>query len=240
MPAPAAARSRVTAALAAGFGGELPLGEAAELLAAAGLPMVASRVAGDVDEAVEAARDLGFPVAIKAVSRTRLAKTEAGGLALDVHDEAHVRATLERMAGALGERTWPVVVQPMAEPGVDVAVSVSDTPMVGPVLAVGPGGVATAVTAAQVHVLPLTDLEARRFVAGLPVAELLDAGGRGQLEDLLLRVGHLVDEVPEIVGVELNPVIVAPGGAAIVDAKVRIAPVDRDPVPPVRRLAGPL
>src|SRR5690606_34744419 len=124
--------------------------------------------------------------------------------------------------------------------GVDVAVSVSDTPMVGPVLAVGPGGVATAVTAAQVHVLPLTDLEARRFVAGLPVAELLDAGGRGQLEDLLLRVGHLVDEVPEIVGVELNPVIVAPGGAAIVDAKVRIAPVDRDPVPPVRRLAGPL
>ncbi|HLT68942.1 MAG TPA: GNAT family N-acetyltransferase [Acidimicrobiales bacterium] len=236
----AAARSRVAAALAAGTEGELPVGEAADLLAAAGLPMVPSRVAHDVDEAVEAARAVGFPVAVKAVSRTRLAKTEAGGLALDVHDEADVRATVERMAGALGERAWPVVVQPMAEPGVDVAVSASVTPMVGPVLAVGPGGVATAVTAAQVHVLPLTDLEARRFVADLPVAELLDADGRRLLEDLLLRVGHLVDEVPEIVGVELNPVIVAPTGAAIVDAKVRIAPVDRDPVPPVRRLAGPL
>ena len=56
------------------------------------------------------------------------------------------------------------------------------------------------------------------------------------LEDLLLRVGVLVDEVPELVGLELNPVLVSAAGGAIVDATVRAAPVDRDPLPPVRRL----
>ena len=109
-------------------------------------------------------------------------------------------------------------------------------PLVGPVLTLGPGGVATAVAAVQAHVLPLTDVDARRFVAASPVADLLDPSGVAALEDLLLRVGALVDEAPEIVGLELNPVIVSPGGAAIVDATVRAAPVDRDPLPPVRRL----
>ena len=79
-------------------------------------------------------------------------------------------------------------------------------------------------------------IDARRFVAGSPVATLLSPAGRAHLEDLLARVGGLVDAVPEITGLELNPVIVSDGAAAIVDAWVRAAPVDRDPLPPVRRL----
>jgi ATP-grasp domain len=117
---------------------------------------------------------------------------------------------------------------------VDVAVGVTDNPLVGPVLSLGPGGVATAVATRQAHVLPLTDVDARRFVAASPLVDLLDPAGVAVLEDLLLRVGTLVDEVPEIVGLELNPVLVSPGTAAIVDAVVRAAPVDRDPLPPGR------
>ncbi len=234
--APAEARVRVTDALAAGQDGQLPTTVAVDVLAAAGLPMVPSRVAHDADSAAAAASELGYPIAVKTVSRTRLAKTEAGGLALDVHDEAELRATLGRIAGSLGGAAWPVVVQPMAAPGVDVAVGVTDNPLVGPVLTLGPGGVATAVAVAQAHVLPLTDVDARRFVAGSAVADLLDPASRAHLDDLLLRVGVLVDEVPEVVGLELNPVIVSPGAAAIVDAWVRVAPVDRDPLPPVRRV----
>jgi acyl-CoA synthetase (NDP forming)/RimJ/RimL family protein N-acetyltransferase len=214
----------------------LPTAVAVDLLAAAGLPMVASRVAPDADDAARAAAEVGYPVAVKAVSRTRLAKTEAGGLALDVHTEAELRATLVRMEAALGGTAWPVVVQPMAAPGVDVAVGVADNPVVGPVLTLGPGGVASRLSTALAHVLPLTDVDARRFVAGLAIADLLDAAARAHLEDLLLRVGGLVDEVPEITGLELNPVIVSPNAAAVVDAWVRAAPVDRDPLPPVRRL----
>jgi acyl-CoA synthetase (NDP forming)/RimJ/RimL family protein N-acetyltransferase len=241
---PEAARTRVLAALrAAGIdrvsgGGPhtLPTGVGADVLRAAGLPMVTSTVAAEADAAARAASEIGYPVAVKAAARTRLAKTEAGGLALDVHDEADLRTTLARIADALGPAAWPVVVQPMATPGVDVAVGVTDNPLVGPVLSLGPGGVATAVATRQAHVLPLTDVDARRFVAGSPFADLLDPAGNAALEDLLLRVGNLVDEVPEVVGLELNPVLVSPGGAAIVDAVVRVAPVDHDPLPPVRRL----
>ena len=54
---------------------------------------------------------------VKAVSRSRLAKTEAGGLALDVQDEGDLRATLGRVAAAVGEAAWPVVVQPNVRAG---------------------------------------------------------------------------------------------------------------------------
>ena len=234
--APDEARRLVTEALAGGHEGELPIAVALDLLSAAGLPMAPSRVVDDPEGAVAAAGDLGYPVAVKTLGRTRLAKTEAGGLALDVHDEAELRATLRRMGDTLGEATWPVIVQAMAEPGVDVAVGVSSNAMVGPVLTLGPGGVATAVTVPQVHVLPLSDLDAHRFVQGAPVAELLGDDARTRLEDLLLRVGVLVDQVPEVTALELNPVIVSAGTATVVDAKVRAAPVDRNPLPPVRRL----
>jgi acyl-CoA synthetase (NDP forming) len=214
----------------------LPIAVTVELLTVAGLPMVPSRVAPDADAAAGAAARLGYPVAVKTVSRSRLAKSEAGGLALDVQDETDLRATLARMAGSLGAGAWPVVVQPMAVPGVDVAVGVAQNPLVGPVLSLGPGGVATQLSAARAHVLPMTDLDARRFVAESPLADLLEPTARARLEDLLLRVGGLVDAVPEITALELNPVIVSPGTAAIVDAWVRAAPVDHSPAPPVRRL----
>jgi acyl-CoA synthetase (NDP forming)/RimJ/RimL family protein N-acetyltransferase len=232
----AEARRLLSDALAAGHEGALPTAAAVDVLVAGGLPMVASRVVADADEAARAAAELGFPVAVKAESRSRLAKTEAGGLALDVHDEAELRATLARMDRALGDAAWPVVVQPMAAPGVDVAVGVTDSRILGPVLTLGPGGAATRMAPAQANVLPLTDLDAGRLVAELPGADLLDPAARARLEDLLLRVGSLVDEVPEITGLELNPVVVSSHAAAIVDAVVRAAPVDRDPLPPVRRL----
>jgi hypothetical protein len=85
-------------------------------------------------------------------------------------------------------------------------------------------------------VLPLTDRDARLLVAGSPVTPLLAPGGARHLEDLLLRVGALVEEAPELAGVELNPVIVSGGSATVVDARVTVAPVERDPLPPVRRV----
>jgi hypothetical protein len=90
--------------------------------------------------------------------------------------------------------------------------------------------------AAEAHILPLTDREVDRFVASLPLAKFLGAESRDHLDALVARVGALVDAVPEITGLELNPVIVSPRGAVVVDARLWAAPVDRDPLPPVRRL----
>jgi acyl-CoA synthetase (NDP forming)/GNAT superfamily N-acetyltransferase len=237
---PEAGRARAVTVLAEGgteAGGRwLPTDVAVDVLTAAGLRIVPSRVARDREQALAAAGDLGYPVAVKSAARNRSAKTEAGGIALDVHDPAELRATLDGMGGALGEALWPVVVQPMVEPGVDVAVMVAQSELVGPVVTLGAGGVATDVSATEVHVLPLTDRAATRFVASSPLAALLDDGARRGLEDVLLRVGALVEAAPEVVALELNPVIVSPSGPAAADVRVRVAPIDRDPLPPVRRL----
>ena len=207
-----------------------------ETVRAVGGDVPRSAVCHTLDEVLAAAGELGYPVAVKAVTRARQAKTEAGGMALDVHGEGELRTTLARMGGALGERLWPAVVQPMVDPGLDMAISVTLSPLVGPVVSFGAGGVATDVAPARLHVLPLTDLDARRFVGGSSLAPYLGDRSRDVLEDLLLRVGALVEGIPEVVGLELNPVIVSPAGASIVDARLRAATVERDPVPPVRRI----
>jgi len=236
----AAGRARVAAALAEGgteAGGRwLPTDVAVDVLTAAGLPIVPSRVAQDREQALADAGDLGYPVAVKSAARSRSAKTEAGGIGLDVHDPAELRATLDGMGGALGDALWPIVVQPMVEPGVDVAVTVAQSELVGPVVSLGAGGVATDLSATEVHVLPLTDRGAGRFVASSPLASLLDEAARRGLEDLLLRVGALVEAAPEVVALELNPVILSPSGPAATDVRLRVAPIERDPLPPVRRL----
>jgi acyl-CoA synthetase (NDP forming)/RimJ/RimL family protein N-acetyltransferase len=243
---PARARSLIAEALAAsardaeaeagGAARRLPTPVAVDVLRAAGIGAVGSRLAGGVDAAVAAAGEIGYPVAAKAAGRTRLAKTEAGGVAIDVHDEAELRAALARMEGLLGDAAWPMVVQPMAEPGIDVAVTVAEHPLVGPVLTLGPGGAASPLAAEQLQVLPLTDRDARLFVERSPLTRLLAPGGARHLEDLLLRVGALVEEAPELVGVELNPVIVSDRAATVVDTTITVAPVERDPLPPVRRV----
>jgi hypothetical protein len=117
-----------------------------------------------------------------------------------------------------------------------VAVTVAGSELVGPVVTLGAGGVATDLSTTDVHVLPLTDLDARRFVATSRLGALLDEAGRRGLEDLLLRVGALVEAAPEVVGLELNPVIVSPSGPAVADLRLRAAPIEHDPLPPVRRL----
>ena len=233
---PADARAAAGAAVAAHGAGWLPPDETAELLATVGVASVPSRLVDDAGAAVAAAHELGYPVAVKAVTRDHTAKSEAAGLALDIWGDDHLRATCARWVAARGDSAFPAIVQAMVAPGVDVAVTVAEHPLVGPVLSLGPGGVAAPVAASQVQVLPLTDHDARRRVAASAVAPLLDDRARAVLEDLLLRVGALVEAAPEVEALELNPVILSAGGAAVTDARIRVATVDRERLPPVRRL----
>jgi acyl-CoA synthetase (NDP forming)/GNAT superfamily N-acetyltransferase len=234
---PADTRAAAAAAAESFDAGWLPLDAVAGLLGTVGVTPVPSCLVEGVDEAVAAAHDLGYPVAVKAVLRDHhLAKSEAAGLALDVQGDDDLRATCARLTRARGTGAFPAVVQSMVAPGVDVAVGVADHPLVGPVLRLGPGGVATRVASSQVQVLPLTDHDAARFVAASAVAPLLDDAGRSALEDLLLRVGALVEAAPEVEELELNPVILSGGTAHVTDAQVWVAPLDREHVPPVRRL----
>lgn len=203
----------------------------------AGIPMADTRFVPDLDAALAAAEELGWPVVVKARGRHRMAKTQVTGVALDLHDAAGLRQAWETMEHRMGDDLLPAVVQRMEEPGVDIGLSAHVHPVVGPLLALRAGGAAGVLDAEpDVHVLPMSEHDAGRFVQRSHVATVLDAPARDQLCALVARVASLVEAVPEITALELDPIIVRPDAAVPVDAALRVAERERDPLPPVRRV----
>ncbi|HEY4378447.1 MAG TPA: acetate--CoA ligase family protein, partial [Acidimicrobiales bacterium] len=213
---------------------------AAELLATFGLAVVDQRLVHDEAEAVAAAAELGYPVALKATGLERLSKTEAGGVSLDVHGQDEVRQAYARMSATLGDAMRPALVQAMVPEGVECRVGLFRHEVLGDVMTLGPGGAsAERVDDEALRILPLTDADAARLVDASRVGPLLDEAGverRASVEDLLLRLGALADCVPEIAQLRLNPVLVSEAGAAITDVRIHLQPWAPDTRPAVRRL----
>jgi acyl-CoA synthetase (NDP forming)/RimJ/RimL family protein N-acetyltransferase len=210
----------------------------AELVATFGIRIVPERLALSAEEAVAAAREIGYPVVLKATGLPRLAKTEAGGLAVDLHRDDEVRQSYERMRAMLGDAMVPAIVQAMAEPGVDVAVRFVQSPRIGSIVSIGHGGVVVdQVGFDSLRFLPLTDVDAERLIEGSSLATLIPAGtgGRAALAELLQRVAALAEAVPEVAELVLNPIIVTPDTAAVTDVRLRLRPWHERDLP-VRRL----
>ncbi|MGZ4138113.1 MAG: acetate--CoA ligase family protein, partial [Actinomycetota bacterium] len=217
-----AAEAVVAEALARGDDVWLTPEEARRLLVAYGLPVVPERVVESADAAVEAASELGYPVVVKSAA-AGAHKTESGGVALNLADEAEVRA-------ATGRIGMPVLVQPMVRGGAELLAGAVQDPVFGPLVAFGPGGVlAELIGQAQFRLAPLTDLDAQELVSAGKAGRLV-AGFRGAppadaeaLVDLLLRLSRLVEDVPEVSELDLNPVLALADRCVAVDARVRIA-----------------
>ncbi len=204
----------------------------AQLFDCYGLPLITTRAVADAEQAVAAATELGAPVALKASASGLVHKTDAGGvrLGLEGPDAVRTAATeIEHAVALAGHRLDGLVVQPMAPTGIELIVGVVHDRSFGPVLACGAGGTtAELVSDVAVRIMPVTDLEAREMVRSLRTFPLLD-GYRGAprcdltaIEDVLLRVSAMVEAHPEIVELDCNPLIAGPGGAVIVDARVRV------------------
>jgi acyl-CoA synthetase (NDP forming) len=203
-----------------------------ELLACYGIPVVETRYADSPAAAGQAARDLGVPVALKAVVPGLLHKSDAGAVRLDlVGEPAVTRAAAEMSAGLdqSGHHVAGFEVQPIAPKGVEMLVGVVQDQHFGPVLACGAGGTATELLKdVAVRITPITPGEASRMVRSLKTFPLLD-GYRGAartdlaaLENVLLRVSALVEAHPEVIEMDLNPLIVHPKGVVAVDARIRL------------------
>jgi acyl-CoA synthetase (NDP forming)/RimJ/RimL family protein N-acetyltransferase len=217
-------------------GRRLSMEETLALLDAAALPVLDGRLVCTADGAVAAAHELGLPVALKATGLEHLAKTEAGGLALDLHDDTEVAHAFERMHAHLGTAMEPGLVQRMTDPGVDLRLRIGQDPVVGTIAAIGPGGAGNeAAPDTAVRIAPLTDLTASRLAA-VAVTDDLDPAQRSAVELVLLRLSALADAVPELVELVLNPVIVNDTGVWVTNARARVAPWQRDLTPSVRRL----
>ncbi len=236
-----AARALVAAVLADHPEGTvLALSAACELLATHGIPFPPARIVTTGDAVVAAADEVGYPVALKAAGLPRLARSESGGVALDLQSPDEVRGAYDRMRAALGAGMAESVVQHMVPAGVETIITVEAHPALGPVVSFGLGGAfADAISDRSARSLPLTDLDAAELVASSRAAVALDAtcANQAAVQDVLCRVAHLVDAVPEITRLRLNPVLVSPAGAWAIDAAIHVAPVPPSPLDaPVRRL----
>jgi acyl-CoA synthetase (NDP forming)/RimJ/RimL family protein N-acetyltransferase len=238
-----AARAVVAAALEGNPAhGRLDTATTFALLAAAGVDVPPFALVDSVAAAGGAAAAIGGAVALKATGLDRLARTEAAGTAIDLQGPDEVRGAYERMCATLGAAMEPALVQQMIAPGVDVRIGGAVDAIVGPVVSFGRGGAGTdlePVAPDRVRLVPLTDVDAARLVDGSDVAALLDADGRAAVEGLLHRVAQLMEAVPDIAALYLNPIIVTDGVATVVDARARVAPWMGDVEAPVRRLETP-
>ncbi|MBP2048438.1 acyl-CoA synthetase (NDP forming)/GNAT superfamily N-acetyltransferase [Streptomyces griseochromogenes] len=221
----------------------LSIGEAetCELLDMYGIRVRRALPAPTPDAAAEAARALGYPVALKATAPHLRHRADLGGVRLDLADEEQLRRSYAELTELFGrpEELRPVV-QGMAPRGVDTVVRAVIDPAAGAVLSFGLAGAASQLLGDMAHrLVPVTDREATSLVRSIRTAPLL-FGWRGStpvdtpaLEELLLRVSRLVDDHPEVVAVTLEPVVVAQQGVSVLGATVRLAP------PPARDDLGP-
>jgi acetate---CoA ligase (ADP-forming) len=222
----------VASMLRAGASRWLDPNEVRTLLGCYGLPLVDQHSAASVEEAVEAARRLPGPVAVKGIAEGVLHKTELHGVRLGLSGRDEVEAAardITRAFAAAGHDTDGFVVQQMVPPGVEMLVGVVHDRLFGPVVACAAGGTeAELLKDVSVRITPLTDVDAREMVRSLATFPLLDGyrgtprSDVGALEDVLLRASAMVEAHPEVVEMDLNPVIVGPDGAVIVDARVRL------------------
>jgi acyl-CoA synthetase (NDP forming) len=237
----AAARALVEEAL--GDGREwLDPAEAFRLLACYGVPACPCEVVSDPDEAASAAARLGYPLVAK-LAAPGVHKTEAGGVRLGLAGEASLRAAVAELS-QLGD--GQVLLQPMLSGGTELIVGSVHDAQCGQLVMVGAGGVLTDILGDHAFGLaPLTGADAAALVDSLRAARLLD-GYRGApvvdraaVRDVLVCIGTLADDLPEVAEIDVNPLIARADGLFAVDARVRIAAPPRHPDPLVRQLRGP-
>jgi acetate---CoA ligase (ADP-forming) len=217
----AAAREVVSAALDQAPDAWLEPDDARALLAAYGIPVVEQRVAAGAEDAVAAARELGFPVVVK-TALAGVHKTDTGGVALDLQSEDDVREAATRIGG-------PLIVQPMRSGSAELLAGLVQDELFGPLVALGPGGVlAELIGDAGVRIAPLTDVDAQELVLEGKTGALV-RGYRGKqaadadaVVDVLHRLSALGEDLPEAAELDLNPLIVGPDGCVAVDARIRV------------------
>ena len=233
--APAATYSPVTAETRAhwvsrlGDGRALPEAESLELLAEYGLPVAPTRATSSLDGALEAAWEIGYPVALKITGS--LHKSDVGGVRTMIsNDDELVQAHGELSSRFAGE----LIVQKMAPPGVEMALGMVRDPQFGPVLVVAAGGVFVEVLQDRVVGLPPLDRERATSMIDRLVARPLLDGARGApavdvagFADALVHLSRLATDLGDhIEALDANPVIVSEQGCVIVDALVEPRSLD--------------
>jgi acetyltransferase len=211
-----------------------------EVLAAYGLPVNRTEIATSAEEAVQLARDMGFPLAMKILSPEIVHKTEANGIKLDLRTENEVFEAFRALTAKAREydpeaNILGVTLQPMImQSDYEILLGAKMDPNFGPVILFGMGGIFTEVVKDRNIGLPPLNLSlARQIMEGTRVYTLLKGYRKRppaniqHLEEIILRLSQLVIDFPEIVELDMNPVIVSKGEFVAVDARIVLEPAVR-------------
>jgi acyl-CoA synthetase (NDP forming) len=194
-------------------------------LAAAGVPMAAARPARTLEEALGAAAELGYPVALKAADR--LHKSEEGGVVLGLEDEEALTRAFEQLRARLGPQELSVEEMAPVDAGVELIAGAKRDPRFGAVVLVGLGGVyAEILDDVAVALAPIGEDHAERLVRSLRGAPLLE-GARGHppldvaaAARAVAAVSRAVAACEAVAELEVNPLLVLSKGAMGLDARV--------------------
>jgi acetate---CoA ligase (ADP-forming) len=212
--------------------------EAMEVLEAYRIPVAPFRMTRSAAEAIEAAREMGFPVVAKVVSEAIVHKSDVGGVIVGIESEEELRQAYARMyttvperAGISPESVDGVLVQKMMSGGKETIIGLTGDPGFGKLLMFGLGGIyVEALHDVVFRVHPVTDLDAAEMVRAIRGAKLLDgirgepASDRAAIERVIRRISQLATDHPEIAELDINPWLAFEDGGVAVDGRISIAP----------------
>ncbi len=209
------------------------------LLSAYGMRIPVSGTANTADEAVAIASRFDGPAVLKVISPSAVHKSDVGGVVLGVQGEDAVREAYGKVTSVVDDAAGALV-QEFVPGGHEVLIGMTQDPNFGPLIVFGLGGVFVELIGdVAFRIQPLTDLDAREMISDVKSSKLLDGyrgGAAGDVDavvDALLRVSAMVEDHPEILEMDLNPVKVAePGsGVTVVEARIRVQPRRHSPLP---------
>jgi len=209
--------------------------ETRQILKAFDLRIPRSEIAENPDKAIEIAREIGYPVVLKIASPDILHKTDVGGVKVGLQNQTDVRDAFELMVYRAQRyvpeaHIWGCLVQEMVPSGgLEVLVGMNRDPQFGPLVTFGLGGIyVETLKDVTFRVAPFSRLEAEEMLSEIRAHALLD-GVRGQPEvdkdaivDTLLRIGQLVQDFPDIVELDINPLVVYPRGEGAIALDMRV------------------
>ena len=218
--------------------------EVTRLLEAYAIPITPALLARDADEAAVAAAPLiadGYAVAIKIYSPDIVHKSEVKGVRLNLVTESDVRqATLDVLTKArearpdariVGVTVHPMILRPKAR---ELIAGIADDPTFGPVVVFGRGGTAVEVIDDKALALPPLDLKLAgdlisrtRVSRALKAYRHVPAADVNALALVVVKLAQLTADLPEVMEVDLNPLLADENGVIVVDARVAVAPVDK-------------
>jgi acetyltransferase len=209
--------------------------EARKILTSYGLQIPQSEIAATPDEAVEVAKRIGYPIVLKIASPDILHKTDVGGVKVGLSNAEQVRDAYELMVYRAQRylpqaHLWGCLVQQMVPAGgLEVLVGMNRDPQFGPLITFGLGGIyVETLKDVTFRIAPFSVQSAEKMLSEIRAHAILD-GVRGQppmdkaaIVDTLLRIGQLVQDFPEIVELDINPLMVYPQGQGAIAIDMRL------------------